>query len=81
MSHWFVRWLVFTYLVQLVAQIVAIQAALWIFGLSVDGWLGTHRPIVAFVLVVHFVCYLLTMLTSVDRDRLDEISKSRLSDE
>lgn len=83
MQHWFVRWFVLTWCVHLIAQIAAIQALAYIFALSddIDKWLSANRIVVAFLLVVHFIAYLMARVISMDRDRLDEIASTDLSDE
>ncbi len=79
---WFWRWAVWTYAVHLVAQVAFISTILWLFGLAsrAEEWLAAHRGLVAFTLVIHFTMYLLTALTSADRERLDKLEES-LDDE
>ena len=77
---WLIKWLIRTYLVHLVAQIALIQAIDFIFNLDAATWLGNHRALVVFSLVVHFVAYLLAELLSVDRARLETLNRDRLGE-
>ena len=81
MGHWFVRWLIYTYIVHLVAQIAVAQALDYIFVLNASEWLGHNRPLVAMVLCLHFACYFIAQLASVERDQLDALAKERLKDD
>lgn len=81
MGHWFIRWFVLTYALHLIGQIAFAQALLWLFGFEALPWLGSHRPLVAFVLVIHFSVYLLTLLTSTDSQKLDRLMRERLTDD
>lgn len=81
MGHWFTRWFVFTYGVHVVAQVTTAQAALWLFGYDVSDWLRYNRPLIALVLCLHFVCYFIAKLASLERDHLDEVARERLRDD
>lgn len=83
MGHWLVRWFLFTWAIHFAAQTTFISCVAWYFGYSdqLSKFLAAHRPLAAFILVVHLIMYLLTELLSVDRDRLDEIEHERLKDE
>lgn len=71
---------IWTYLVHLIAQIALIQAVDYVFNLSSGTWLGNHRPLVAFFLVVHFIGYFLTEVLSADRTRLDKLVQDKLGE-
>lgn len=81
MNHWFAKWLVFVYLVHICAQVAGAQAILWLFGFEVFGWLREHRPLTALVLALHFVCYLIGKLASIEKDHLDEVVRKRLKND
>lgn len=81
MGHWFIRWLTFTYGVHLFAQVAAVQGGLWLFGYEISEWLKTNRPLVVLVICIHFVCYVIAKLASVEKDHLDALVRERLKDD
>lgn len=81
MGHWFVRWLTFTYGVHIVAQVTTVQAALWLFGYDISEWLKSNRALIGLVICLHFVCYVIAKLASLEKDHLDAIVRERLKDD
>lgn len=81
--EWFVDWFLRSYLLQMATQGGAIVVAAMFLGLTgeLNEFFKAHKALGALVLVVHFLMYLLTALTSVDRDRLDEVGRRHLEDD
>ncbi len=78
---WFVQWLIYTYLVHIIAQIAAVQAFTYLYGYDLTEWLKANRHLISVVLLLHFVCYFVAKLASLERDYLDNVARDELKDD
>lgn len=81
--RWLMRWFFRRYLLALAAQGGAPLTLFAIFGFSsqVDRFLSQNRIAVGLVLLVHFMCYLISELATADTYRLQEFRRKHLGDE